>query len=99
MLDEAERLCSSLNELEAINQPVLDRLLEIYSQFIRPKVRPIQKRLVNDFSLILSRFIGFMDDRCIVSQTASICASRTIAGNNYSIHHDIDRLLLGSTLD
>ncbi|KAJ8528659.1 hypothetical protein ON010_g14670 [Phytophthora cinnamomi] len=30
-------------------------------------------------------------------QVASICASRTIAGKNFNIHHDIDRLIIASS--
>ncbi|GMF09108.1 unnamed protein product [Phytophthora lilii] len=100
-IQEASRLCNALPAFRDVNGPLYDRLRNLYDQ-MRSTLTPLPTRMVENFSMILIRFIDALtkrEDHSIdVTQTSvvSIGASRTLAGKNYSIHRDIDRFLLES---
>ncbi|RLN97079.1 hypothetical protein BBJ28_00003318 [Nothophytophthora sp. Chile5] len=96
-LEEADGLCSSLEEFSDVNRPVLDRLVNVYDQLLAAE-SPLSLSLVENFSLILLRFFNMLDRRTFSSGSAisTLCESKTVAGKNYNLHHDIDRLLQSS---
>ncbi|RLN82147.1 hypothetical protein BBJ28_00021189, partial [Nothophytophthora sp. Chile5] len=93
-LDEAGELCEELAEFRAVNRPVHSRLLDVYEQ-LQAVHTPLPALLVENFSLILLRFLDRLDSRTLSNRSvvASICASGTIACKNYNMHQDIDRLI------
>ncbi|RLN47204.1 hypothetical protein BBJ28_00004145 [Nothophytophthora sp. Chile5] len=98
-LDEIKEQCEDLEEFSNVNQPVYARLVEVYDQ-LRAIPAAVPVSVVENFSLILVRFIEVLERRAPLSATvvASVCAARTVAGKNYSIHHVIDHLLFSSPL-
>ncbi|KAG7392589.1 Leucine-rich repeat serine/threonine-protein kinase 2 [Phytophthora boehmeriae] len=98
-LDELKELCADLPEFGDVNDPVYARLLDVYKQLQKLRTT-VPESLVENFSVILLRFYDILDKRAYPSESivASVCAARTVAGKNFSIHHDIDRLIFTSPL-
>ncbi|KAF4130648.1 Protein tyrosine kinase [Phytophthora infestans] len=100
-LQEIDQLCSEphYDSFENVNRPVYDRIMDVYQQ-LRDSSGPVSMDLLESFSLIVLRFFDMLDRRVLggTSVVASICASGTVAGRNYSFHHDIDALLRTSSL-
>jgi serine/threonine protein kinase len=100
-LEELEQLCDEASEASCsnVNRAVLDRLMDIYQQLLSsPELAATA--LVESFSLIVLRLFDLLDQNAwgAMSAAATMCASRTIAGKNYSLHHEIDSLLRTSDL-
>ncbi|RLN97226.1 hypothetical protein BBJ28_00020490 [Nothophytophthora sp. Chile5] len=105
-LDQCRQSCEELEDLSAVNRPVYTRLEDVYQQLLlAASASPLPASLMETFSLILLRFsdmlerqldgqVGFDTGRSV----ASICASKTMAGKNYGLHRDIDRLLQSSPM-
>ncbi|RLN60046.1 hypothetical protein BBJ28_00023081 [Nothophytophthora sp. Chile5] len=96
-LDEADELCSELEAFCDVNRAVYARLAEVYEQFERTRT-PLSVSLVESFSLILLRFYIMLEKSTFGGDSivASTCAAQTVSGKNYSMHHDIDRLIYNS---
>ncbi|RLN73286.1 hypothetical protein BBJ28_00011757 [Nothophytophthora sp. Chile5] len=97
-LDEADELCSEVGALCDVNRVVWVRLVDLYEQLESTRT-PLSTSLVESFSLILLRFYDMLDKSTSggYSIVASTCAAQTVAGKNYSMHHDIDRLIYNSS--
>ncbi|KAL3672735.1 hypothetical protein V7S43_002027 [Phytophthora oleae] len=93
-LSELEQLCTELPDFGPVNQSVLSRLKDVFFQ-LQAAVDPLSLDAVESLSLILVRFDKSLERRGIGggSLVSSVCASRTIANKNYSIHRDLDRLI------
>ncbi|KAL4145375.1 hypothetical protein PRNP1_013047 [Phytophthora ramorum] len=98
-LDEIEQLCGEADSVGDVNHPVYDRLLDVYNQLLASPA-PTSTAFVESFSLVVLRFFDMLDQRSFgpPSLATDMCASRTVAGKNYSFHHDIDMLLRTSNL-
>ncbi|ETO70384.1 TKL protein kinase, partial [Phytophthora nicotianae P1976] len=100
-LHEIEQICDETDcgSFNNVNRPVCDRIMDVY-QHLKASPDPVAMDLVENFSLIVLRFYDMLDQRVLggTSVVASICASGTVAGKNYSFHHDIDMLLRTSSL-
>ncbi|POM74023.1 TKL protein Kinase [Phytophthora palmivora] len=101
-LEEIELLCDERDSdsIGNVNRSVYDRLMDIYLQFV-VSPNPISMALVESFSLVVLRFFDMLDQSTLggVSAVPGICVSGTVAGKNYSFHHDIDALLRAFDLD
>ncbi|RLN91232.1 hypothetical protein BBJ28_00023523, partial [Nothophytophthora sp. Chile5] len=97
-LDEADQLCSELETFCDVNRAVCVRLVDVYEQLESTRT-PLSTSLVESFSLILLRFYDMLDKSTSggYSIVASTCAAQTVAGKNYSMHHDIDMLIYNSS--
>ncbi|KAG1712817.1 hypothetical protein DVH05_000552 [Phytophthora capsici] len=91
-LEEIRQLCEEMDNDN--NRPVYDRLEDVYQQLVT-RSKPVPTVLLESFSLVVLRFLDMLDQRALggTSAVASICASATVSGKNYSFHHDIDTLL------
>ncbi|KAK1939893.1 Serine/threonine-protein kinase STY46 [Phytophthora citrophthora] len=98
-LREVEVLHADLPDFNAVNQPVLSRLQDVFSQ-LEAATNPLPLDVVESFSLILIRFYDSLDRHGLGggSLVASVCASRSITTKNYSIHRDLDRLIQSTSL-
>ncbi|KAG3152738.1 hypothetical protein PC128_g22705 [Phytophthora cactorum] len=100
-LQEIEQFCADTDHksVENVNRPMYNRIMDVYQQLIASP-DPVSMDFVESFSLIVLRFFDMLDQRvlCSTSVVANICASGTVAGKNYSFHHDIDMLLRTSSL-
>ncbi|RLN37307.1 hypothetical protein BBJ28_00024185 [Nothophytophthora sp. Chile5] len=98
-LDEADELCSEVETFHDVNRAVCARLVDVYEQLERTRT-PLSTSLVESFSLILLRFYDMLEKSTSggYSIVASTCAAQTVSGKNYSMHHDIDRLIYNSSV-
>ncbi|RLN93389.1 hypothetical protein BBJ28_00018572 [Nothophytophthora sp. Chile5] len=96
-LDEADQLCSELEVFCDVNRALYARLVDVYEQLERTRT-PLSTSLVESFSLILMRFYAMLDKSISggYSIVVSTCAAQTVSGKNYSMHHDINRLIYNS---
>ncbi|RLN63947.1 hypothetical protein BBJ28_00017036, partial [Nothophytophthora sp. Chile5] len=96
-LDEADQLCSELETFCDVNRAVCARLVDVFEQLERTRT-PLSILSVESFSHILLRFHRMVETSAIGGDSivASTCAAHTVAGKNYSMHHDIDRLIYNS---
>ncbi|RLN13845.1 hypothetical protein BBJ28_00025726 [Nothophytophthora sp. Chile5] len=96
-LDEADELCSELEAFCDVNRAIYARLVDVYKQLESTRT-PLSASLVESFSLILLRFYVMLEKSTFggYSIVASACAAQTVSGKNYSMHHDIDRLIYNS---
>ncbi|GMF20425.1 unnamed protein product [Phytophthora lilii] len=98
-LDDVKELCAEFPEFSDVNEPVYARLLDVYKQLqVCGDAVPVS--LAENFGEILLRFYDMLDRNEYPTESivASVCAARTVAGKNYNIHHDIDRLIFSSPL-
>eukprot|EP00644_Phytophthora_capsici_P007175 jgi/Phyca11/112644/e_gw1.22.461.1 len=97
VLQDADELCNELGDSLDINRPVYNRLVDVYQQFVSIETH-LPLTLVEDFGLILWNFYLRLEARSQDewSAVATVCAANTIANRNYSLHYDIDRLILSS---
>ncbi|RLN91144.1 hypothetical protein BBJ28_00019546 [Nothophytophthora sp. Chile5] len=98
-LDEADELCSELETCCDVNHAVCTRLVDVYEQLENTRT-PLSVSLVETFSLILLRFYIMLEKSTFGGDSivASTCAAQTVSGKNYSMHHDIDRLIYNSSI-
>ncbi|RLN96997.1 hypothetical protein BBJ28_00009116 [Nothophytophthora sp. Chile5] len=97
LLHDVEDTCDQLPEFNAVDRPVYSRLWDVYEQLVSVPA-PLPVSLVESFSLLLWRFFVLLEQRADrFSSAASLCVSRTVANRNYSLHREIDRLLLSSS--
>ncbi|RLN86566.1 hypothetical protein BBJ28_00004376 [Nothophytophthora sp. Chile5] len=94
-LSKAEQLSIEREDYVEVIRPVYSRLRDVYEQLLL-SYEPVLASLVERFSLIVLHFFKQLDRRSLGRDNlvASMCAARTISGKNYSLHHDIDRLLV-----
>ncbi|RLN20269.1 hypothetical protein BBJ28_00006033 [Nothophytophthora sp. Chile5] len=104
-LDQCRQSCEELEDLSAVNRPVYTRLEDVYQQLFVASASPLPASLMETFSLILLRFSDMLERQLDGQEgfdtgrsVASICASKTMAGKNYGLHRDIDRLLQSSPM-
>ncbi|RLN86615.1 hypothetical protein BBJ28_00023292 [Nothophytophthora sp. Chile5] len=98
-LHEADELCSELETFRDVNRAIYARLVDVYEQLESTRT-PLSASLVECFSLILLRFYIMLEKSILGGDSivASTCAAQTVSGKNYSMHHDIDRLIYNSSV-
>ncbi|GMF14432.1 unnamed protein product [Phytophthora fragariaefolia] len=97
ILQDTNDLCDEIEDFIGVNRPVYDRLLDVYTQ-LSVSTHPLPVALVEDFSSILWRFFLRLEERSQgeYNSVATLCAANTVANRNYSVHHDIDRIILST---
>ncbi|RLN96626.1 hypothetical protein BBJ28_00022383 [Nothophytophthora sp. Chile5] len=94
VLQEADKLLEDAEESSNTHRLVYDRLVNIYEQLVAAP-SPLSMSLVESYAETLWRFFLALERQTSgsYSMAESICASRTVAGKNYSLHYEIDRLV------
>ncbi|RLN21151.1 hypothetical protein BBJ28_00019548 [Nothophytophthora sp. Chile5] len=99
LLGGAGDMCQEVQELALLNQPVHDRLVDVFQQLVAAP-DPLSADLVGAFSDVVWRFYNQLNPQVSgsFSKTTALCASRTIANRNYGLHHEMNRLILSSNV-
>ncbi|RLN37304.1 hypothetical protein BBJ28_00019187 [Nothophytophthora sp. Chile5] len=94
VLQEADMLLEDVEESSDTHRLVYDRLVNIYEQLVAAPT-PLSMSLVESYVETLWCFFLALERQTSgsYSMAQTICASRTVAGKNYSLHYEIDRLV------
>ncbi|RLN82148.1 hypothetical protein BBJ28_00021190 [Nothophytophthora sp. Chile5] len=94
VLQDAKTLLDEAEEWSDIHRLVYNRLVNVYEQ-LKIAPTPLSMSLVESYAETLWRFFLALERQTSnsYSMAQTICASRTVAGKNYSLHYEIDRLV------